>query len=254
MTWLTKISSKPSLYYTLVEPEEFQEWHFNQAIPASTYFVTNVPSRESVTHGLIIASAELLSNELIKVDNKYKLNQKVATKPKLEMGQIQTPYELMDKYKTMQKTFNDGFEMFKMQCQDRQFFVSAGAEPHLYKVVDSDANKVKLASFGTTKHVREKLQHAKKAVEKEAYTKNGRAYEMEHLRRFDNAMTFMNNRLIPFDSVRIAEVLAISDLQPGEPYEMPWMKCYAEMIPDSSILANKISKMKSYNWVNSFAK
>lgn len=251
MSWfkraLTITTVHGDSYYTVVDPGEFYEWKFANIIPKGKVFTKRLPPSDAFTDGMIIATARLPDSVLEKNNFGFKTNQDVDTEIFLQAGQIQSPIELLNRYHRIKENFKFSIEQFKKSCQVRPYFSSY--DKNFYRIVSGDSNGVKILNYGPVKVLMDKLSSVRKLLSKESIIKKGRAHELEYFRRFENAMTFMENGNIPLDAGKIDTLLNIAQIHPEQSHKLDWESCFIKVSSDAGGNKALLDRYKALSWV-----
>ena len=250
MSWFRKALSittvYPDSYYTVVDPGEFYEWKFKEMIPKGRTFTKRLPPSTSFADGMLIATARLPQEGLDKKSFGYETNQDLNADIYLQAGQIQSPKELFQKYKQVQSSFNDSVNKFKTASEVRSYFSS---NDHLFRISSIDESSVSLLNFGPTKDLVKALAHKRQLLNRESLSRKGRAYEMEEFRRFENAMTFVQNSQIPVDSSKLDLLLRIAKIEPEQTVKLGWVNCFVQLSPEARSSKKLLDRYESLSWV-----
>lgn len=250
MSWFRKALSVttryPDSYYTVVDPGEFYEWKFKETIPKGKTFTTELPPSTSFADGMLIATARLPQEGLDKKGFGYETNQDLITDIHLQAGQIQSPKEILQKYKQVQSSFNDSVKRFKSASEVRSYFSS---DDHLFRISSIDDTSVSLLNFGKIKDLARSLALKRQLLNTESLSRKGRAYEMEEFRRFENAMTFVQNSQIPVDSSKIDLLLRTAKIEPEQTVKLGWTSCFVQLSPEARSSKKLLDRYESLSWV-----
>lgn len=238
-------------YYTTVDPGDFYEWRFTQRIPKDTIFTKSLPPSEVFTKGLIIATARLNHEDLVKQDFGYKTSEDTYAEIMLQAGQVQSPAELIERLRRLSLEFKANTETFKKECSTRQFYI-AGSEPSLYQVKSLDDGSSELMDYGEIDEITKKLKIAIQSLRAKSEVKEGRAHELEALRRFENALTFLENKNLPVLSSQVGIALRLGNLKPLRTTKMSWADCYATLDKNAQASQDLIQRHFSLSWVKSY--
>ncbi len=253
MSWFKKALTialpLPGAYYTAIDPVEFYEWRFNQFVPKGAMFTKKLPRSDIFTQGRVIVSATIPPESLEKKSFGYELKKDTESDVVLTAGQIASPVELILKYKNLKDNFYRTLDQFKQSYEARQYMVSIGDNPHLYRLASQQDGEVELENFGAIKEIKEKLQEARIALGKATSKKVGKAHELEKYRKFENAMVLIESLQFPLDAPKTTLLLRSANIQPEQKRKMPWKQCYIELSEDASQLASRLSAFNELNWV-----
>ncbi len=256
MSWFKRALSistpLPNAYYTTVDPGEFYEWRFTGAIPKGTIFTKKMPRSDIFTDGFIIASASLSCEQLEKKGFGFELKSDAHSDAILEVGQVQSPAEIIDKYKQLQRTFEKTINDFKKSSINRVFIISKEEDPHLYKILSSDEQTVKMQNFGALKDIRDRLEEVRKSLNENSMKKGRISYELADTRKFDNAMLFLGNKGLPFESSKIATLIRIARLKPQREMSLNWDELCMKLSPEAKALNGLIDRYTSLQWIHHF--
>lgn len=250
MSWLRNAlnitTAYDDSYYTAVDPGDFYEWRFTQSIPKGTIFTKKLPPTEIFTKGFIIATARIPSGFLNKSDFGFETNNAVATEIMLQAGQVQSPMELIQRYYDIQQKFAVGLDRFKKASSSRMYFIS---DDDLYKIGSTDVNTVEAINYGKISEIIEQLKLVQNNLRTESLKKHGRSHEMERVRRFENAMTFIENNGITVDSSKIDLLLNMSKASAQNRTKLSWELCYTKLVPEGKQNMEMIKRYQSLGWV-----
>lgn len=236
----------PDSYYTAVDIGEFYEWKFNGYIPESKIFTKKLPPSDVFSNGMIIATARLDSNVLEPQPFGFKTKEKIHTDINIQAGQIQTPQEIINKYKDLTHKFAVSLSNFQQSIFVRPYFAN---NEHLYRIGKAESGRAQFYSYGKIQDILDKLSAKKKSLSDASLKKSGRSHEMEDFRRFENAMTTIGNQNLPINTSAIDTVLNISDIQPTETYEMSWNDCFTKVSAEAKSFQDLIHRFESLSWV-----
>jgi len=250
MSWFRKALSITTVYsdsyYTVVDPGEFYEWKFKEVIPKGRIFTKKLPPSNSFTDGMLIATARLSREGLDKKSFGYETNQDLIADIYLQAGPIQSPKELFQKYKKIQSSFDDSVNRFKTVSKVRSYFTSNN---NLFRISSIDDSSVSLLNFGSIKDLIKKLAQTRYLLNKESLAKKGRAHEMEEFRRFENAMTFVQNSQIPVDGSKIDLLLHIAKIKPQQTTKLGWVDCFVRLSPEARSSKKLLDRYESLSWI-----
>ena len=129
MSWLreayTISTPDPDAYYVAVDPGEFYEWRYTGVIPKDTIFTKKLPRSDVFTDGFVIASAVIPPSSFKDGSHGIVLTSDVNAKVNLEIGQIQSPQELLSKHKELISKFNTAVKDFIKSAETRIYFTSS---------------------------------------------------------------------------------------------------------------------------------
>lgn len=249
MSWIRKALTITTVhadsYYTSIDPGEFYEWRFRGEIPKGKVFTKRLPPSSIFTDGMLIATARIPQDALDKREFGFETNQVVTADIMLQAGQIQSPHELINRYKRIQSEFASGVDRFKATAQVRSYFAADG---NLYRI-SPDNDRVQLQHYGDIKEILNTLTEIRKSLSQTSMTKKGRAHEMEEFRRFENAMTFVQNDQVPVDSGKIDTLFRIAEINPSQTTVTSWPECYVRVSPDASTIKELLDRYDSLSWV-----
>ncbi len=254
MSWFRKALSicvpEPGSYYTTIDPLDFYEWRFTQTIPKGSIFTSYLPPSDIFTEGKIIASAVLPQSTLKKSDSGgHETTCDVGADVVLKVGCMPSPEELLTKYSDTKKELETGLDRFKEGALTRRYLTSQTKKPHLCRIDAFDDNSVTLHNFGVVNDLVEKFMTLRQALIDDAMDKHGRAHEMEEFRRYDNAITFINNKDIYVDASKMDRLLHSSGVKSKISKTIPWKECYLEMSPGAQLLSARLKQFDSKKWV-----
>lgn len=225
---------------------EFYEWRFTQSIPKETALHKQRPSLEVITQGGLIVSASLLDSEVETFNGKTRLKVNTNAPVTLEVGQIQTPFELIDKLNALTKKFNTGVEQFKQLCLSGRHFIDNQENPHLYKVSFGTISTAQIYNYGPFEAILKKLSSYEKSLEYKSQHKTGRAFELGDFKRLQNTMGFLD---ISVDHFRIAKMIELGNIDPQHKNDLSWEDCYVKLVSEANETKNFIDKYSSMQWV-----
>lgn len=253
MSWFRKALSiclpEPGSYYTVIDPVEFYEWRFTHQAPKGALFSLHLPPSDIFTRGKIIASASLSDQHLKQVEKGFRLQSDTLVEVILKVGAIPTPQELLDKYDTTLKTFSTGVERFKVDALTRLYLVSHSKTPHLFRIANYTTENVTMQNYGPVEELIKKIGEAKPLLQEKANKKQGRAFELEEWRRFQNAMDFVNNSHLHVDASKMERLLTSANIEPNSVKKISWQECYLEASENAQLLHEQIEKFSSNEWV-----
>ncbi len=253
MSWLreayTISTPDPDAHYVAVDPGEFYEWRYTGIIPKGTIFTKRLPRSEIFTEGLVIASAVIPPSSLKTKKHGVELTADVNVMPNLEVGQIQSPQELLAKYKDLNNKFSVAVKDFIKSAETRMYFVSLSKEPHLYRLASSNETTAHLENYGPLEDILSKLKTVRTALNQESLNRTGRAYEMEDFRRFENAMTVIENKNHPIDKATVETLISIAKLKPVNAKSSPWSECCVELSPGVREMKDLLGRYHSLRWI-----
>ena len=243
-------------YFTAVNPIQFYEWRFTGSIPKGTRFTKLLPPTQVITQGLIIASAKIDSNAFEKNANILELKDKYETPIKLKVGQINSPIELINRYKDMINAFRESKQLFKNTVSIRRYFLSSeNNKTHLMKIANTHKTSgllpstVEVENYGELKEIKAKLAKVRSALSLDSMIKKGRAHEMETFRRYENIITFLENPAIDVDSEKIDFVIKTAQMKPESKCKLSWDECFIKFSTKGHEIKQKIDQFGSLQWV-----
>ncbi|MHA2279281.1 MAG: hypothetical protein ACXAC5_00105 [Promethearchaeota archaeon] len=250
-TALSISTPDPGSYYTVLNPDEFYEWRYTQIAPKGAVFTVKLPPSDIFTEGKIIASAHIFEDKLQKHSEGFRLKENSPVEVKLQIGQMPSPRELLDKNEQAQKTFGRALDSFKQDLATRLYVDSQTEHPHLFRLSHWDEKNVTFHNFGRIKDLVEQFVQIRETLAQEVMDKTGRAHEMEEFRRYENAMTFMNNSHLHVDASKMDRLIETSGIKSVQTKTMPWKECFLEVSHGANILNDQISSFNSNKWVQS---
>ncbi len=258
MSWLRRAFSitVPDLgsYYSVLTPEKFYEWKYTQIAPKGSIFTDHLPPSDIITEGKIIVSAFVDEDKLKKEADVLKLKEDSPVDVVLRVGYMPSPQELLHKYKESQKSFQRGLNWFKEDMQIRLYTDSHTKHPHLFRISHWTKDEVTFHNFGRVKDLIEQFSEFKESLSQDAMDKTGRAYEMEEFRRYENAMTFVNNSHLHIDALKMDRLIESSGIKSTQTKTLPWKECYLELSHGAKILEEQIGRFGSNTWVQAASK
>lgn len=249
MSWFRKALTITTVYddsfYTVIDPGEFYEWKFTGVIPQGKIFTKRLPESSVFTDGYVIATARLPESELIKKAFGFETKRPIKSDIFIQAGQIQTSKELIDRYHDIRSQLNNGVEAFKNSISSRPYFVN---NEHIYHV-SSAGDKAIIMNYGPVNKIAEQLSELRELLNQQSMRKKGRAFEMSDFRKFENAMTFLDNVNIPVDSLKIETILKSSNISPQNTREVVWSDCFLEISNDAKVMNEVLNRYESLSWV-----
>ena len=249
MSWFKKALAISILgddaYYIVTDPIQFYEWKWTGYIPKGIKASKNLPSSDVFTDGLIVINADIPAKYL----EDGKLSCDVHTTLHMKLGQIQSPAELLQKYIDLDAEFKRQLDNFKKNSLSQKYVVSTNKKPHLYRITAKDDNAVILENFGKLTEIGEKASLARNILNHLSHEKMGRSYEWEDARNMENLLTFMGNKGLQLDGVKLDRLVSTAKLQPEQHREMNWIDCYAALHDEAAETRDKMRKFKSLQWV-----
>ena len=255
MSWfkkaLTISTPVPGGYYTVVDPGEFYEWRFKMSIPKGTIFTKHLPQSDVFTKGFVIASAKLNPDNLISKDSTFILKNDDKSEVFLEIGQIQSPTEILAKLKSLQEKYSTSLDNFRKTLGVRKYIISQSQKPCLYKINSSDNDIIEVENYGEIKNISEKLSQIEKDIRFNPTKKTGRAYEMEKVRKFLNAKLVLDNHSLPVDSTKLETIVCFAELKPSSKYNLSVSDCLSNISDDIKDLVQLINNYQKLSWIKS---
>ena len=255
MSWFVKALSIstpiPGTYYTVVDPGEFYEWRFKQAIPEGTVFTKQLPPSEIFTKGFVIASAQLNPDNLILKDNSYILKNSDSAEIMLEVGQIQSPNEILSKLRILQEKYNTSISNFQKTLNVRHYVITQDEKPSLYKISVISPEEVEIENFGAMPEIIETVENIEHDIRYRPPKKTGRAYEMEKIKKFLTAASFLHNKSVPMDSNKLETIVNYAELKPKTAYKTSIEKCFQHTSKDIRDLSLLIENYQKLSWIKS---
>jgi len=249
MSWFRKALTITTVYedsfYTAIDPGEFYEWKFTGIIPQGKIFTKRLPESSIFTEGYVIATARLPESALVKSGFGFETKQPIKSDIFIQAGQIQTPKEIIDRYHKIRFQLDNGVEIFKNSISSRPYFVN---NEHIYHV-SSSGDKARMTNYGPVKKISEQLSELRVLLNQQSLKKSGRAFEMSDFRRFENAMTFLDNVNVPVDSLKIETILKASNISPQNSKEVVWSDCFLEISNDARMMNEILKRYESLSWV-----
>lgn len=253
MSWLRRAytisTPDPNAYYVAVDPGEFYEWRYTGTIPKGTIFTKRLPRSDIFTEGFVVASSVIPPSSLKSKRQGFELVSDVNANINLEIGQIQSPQEILAKHKELINKFNITIHDFRKSAETRTFFVSSSDDPHLYRIIGSDEETAQLENYGPIEDILSKLKTVRIALNNHSLKRDGRAHEMEDFRRFENAMTIIENGNYPIDKSVMETLIRIADLKPIQTCSSSWEECCVELSRDAYAVKNLLNRYHSLRWI-----
>lgn len=253
MSWFRKAlnisTPEPGSYYTVLDPLEFHEWRYNGTAPKGSVFTLKLPPSDIFTEGKIIATALLSDEQLEKKAHGWELTKTSPIQIMLRVGCMPSPQELLDKYKIYKDSFDKGLNSFKSYLATRLYINSQTEEPHLFRVHHWDDKSVTLHNFGSVNDLIESFSEIREALSQEAMDKTGRAFELEEFRRYENAMTFVNNSHLHVDASKMDRLLETSGIKSKQTKTITWKECFLEASHGAQLLDEMLNEYNSKKWV-----
>lgn len=241
-------------YYSVLDPVEFYEWRFTDTAPKGAVFTLKLPPSDIITEGKIIVSARVPDIKLKPTKEGFALVEDAPVEVRLRIGYMPSPQELIQKYSEWNKIFSRGLESFKEDVITRLYVNSATETPHLFRLHSYTDEDVTMHNFGSVQDLIEEFAIIREALSEESMDKEGRAYELEEFRRYDNAMTFVNNSHLHVDASKMDRLLETSGVIAKQKKTARWKDCYLEASIGAKILDEKIRRFEEYSWVNALRK
>jgi hypothetical protein len=255
MTWfrtaLSISTPDPGSYYTVLDPAEFYEWKYTQIAPKNSLFTIKLPPSDIFTEGKVIASAHVAEEKLGECSGGFKLKENSPVDVRLRVGQMPNPRELLDKHNHARKTFDRALDSFKQDIATRLYIDSQTEHPHLFRLSHWDRENVTFHNFGRIQDLVEEFSVIREALAQDVMDKTGRAHEMEEFRRYENAMTFMNNSHLHVDASKMDRLIETSGIKSVQTKTVPWKECFLELSHGARILNEQINHFASNKWVQS---
>lgn len=236
-------------YYTILDPVEFYEWKFTKYAPKGHDFFHQLPPSDIFTEGKIIASVFVPESNLKRTKAGYRLTTDSPVQVKLEVGNMPSPKELIDKYNSMVQSRDRGLDAFKQDLQTRLYLNSQTDDPHLFRLAEFTDEKVTMHNFGSVEKLAEQFDVVRKELAEESMDKVGRSYELEEFRRYENAMIFANNSHLHVDASKMDRLIETSGVRALQTTTVPWVECYLEASPGAQHLSDKIQHFEDQSWV-----
>ncbi len=255
MSWLrtafTICSPNSQAYYTVLDPVEFYEWRFTNKAPKGQAFTHTLPPSDIFTEGKVIASAIVTESSLKPSKEGYILTEDSPVDVKIQVGQMPSPQELLDRYDELTKTRDRGINAFKQNLLTRLYINSTTDNPHLFRLSHYTDKDVTMHNFGSIKSLIEQFSLVRGALIDESMDKTGRAHEMEEFRRYENAMVFTNNSHLHVDSSKLDRLIETSGVKALQIRTLPWTECYLDASPGAQQLNARIKHYEDQTWVKS---
>lgn len=253
MSWLrtafTICSPDPRAYYTVLDPVEFYEWRFTNKAPKGYLFTHNLPPSDIFTEGRVIASAVVPESNLKRNKRGYTLVADGPVDIQLKVGYMPSPQELINKYKNLVQMQNKGMEAFKEDLLIRLYVNSSTDNPHLFRLFHHTDEEVTMHNFGSIEELAKQFALARSSILDEAMGKTGRSYEMEEFRRYENAMTFINNSHLHVDASKMDRLIESSGAKALQTKTLPWLECYLDVSPGARQTSDRIQHFENQKWV-----
>jgi hypothetical protein len=246
---LTISVPEPGSYYTVLDPLDFYEWRYNGFAPKGAIFTTKLPPSDIFTEGKVIASAVVPIQNLAKADRHFKLNQDTPISIIIKAGHIPNPTELLAKYNQMKTSFAQGLKSFKEHLILKKYTFSQSKDPHLMKLHSSTDDEITLQSLGSIEDLTAQFANIHSALSKECIEKIGRSREVEKFRRYDNAMTYVNNSHLDIDTAKMDQLIKSVSITSAPVKKTSWRDCYIEMSVGGGIIAEQMQEYESKKWV-----
>lgn len=258
MSWLRKAfnicSPNSRAYYTTLDPLVFYEWIYTKTAPKGHVFSAKLPSSDIVATGKAVVAAIVPETNLKKSPDGYVLTQDSPVEVSLKIGYMPSPRDLLNKYDSMIKTQQHGLEAFKADLQTRVYLNSTSSDPNLFRFSKCTDNEVTMHNFGSVEKLREQFSLVRSALIGESLKKKGRAHELEDFRRYENAMTFINNSHLHVDSAKMDRLIETSGVRALQTRTLPWIECYLDMSPGARQLHDRIKFFEDQTWVSAAIK
>lgn len=239
-------TKRSNSYYTAIDPGEFYEWKFSGYIPKGKIFTKGLPSSDIFTKGLIIATAKIPSSQLDQKEFGLETNCLVPADIVIQAGQIPSPQELLDRFIRAQTAFQYSVDEFKKSASIRSYFKTNNA---LYRITMDNSGLPQLCYYGSIKDISDQLSVIRKSLSKDSLIKKGKSLEMEDFRRFENAMTFIQNDHLPIDTKKIDTLLRIAEIKPKTTSSSDWQNCLLVVSEDARKTFALLQRYQSLNWV-----
>lgn len=255
MSWLrtafTICAPDSRAYYTVLDPVEFYEWRFTNSAPKGHFFTHKLPPSNIFTEGEVIASAVVTESSLKPDKEGYILIENSPVDVNLKVGYMPSPQELIDKYHDIVKTRDRGVEAFKQDLLARLYVDSTTDNPHLFRLAHYTDDEVTMHNFGSVEELIKQFDLVRKALIEKSMDKTGRSHEMEEFRRYENAMTFVNNSHLHVDASKLDQLIETSGVKALQTKTLPWLECYLDVSPGAQLIANRIQHFEDRTWVRS---
>lgn len=256
MSWfktaLTVTQLDPDLHFTIADQEEYYEWKFAGSVPKGTLFTRGLPPTDSFLIGKVIVSSRLEDSFLEKTPKGLALVNDTDADVKILIGNIDSPKELIEKYRQSIDTFSKGLKSFREDMSIRKFFFSKSEVPHLCRISHSNDDRVSFEVFEPIPDVLEKLTEKMNMLKSETYNKKGKAHEMANFMRFENIMTLFKNPDLHIDSTKMDYVLRTADVRSDKSRKLAWKEFYMEFSSQAEDMMSRIKKFESRRWVRQF--
>jgi hypothetical protein len=239
--------------YSVVPLPEYYEWLYTGSIPSGTVFTRHVPKSETPTENMLIVSARIPQRSLKKVELGFRLAEDAKTDTSIVAGELKTPSEVVDSFSELIDKFDRDLNRFKESCSVRRYIMAESKEPHLYRIKECQNDGIVLENLGTSEELDVKMGELKKEFDEKAATKEGRAFETEDSRRFENAITKLKASDLPLDDADIDFIVSKSGIIPTNTRLLAWRDCFLEMSKEATELEDKIRAFSSLEWVRNLA-
>ena len=253
MSWfrraLTISTPDPGSYYAVINSGEFYEWRYTQTAPKGSIFTACLPPTDIIAEGKIIVSAFVDEDKLVKKADAFELKEDSPVEVVLRVGCMPSPQELLYKHKESQKAFERGLDRFKEDIPTRLYVDSQTKDPHLFRISHWTQNDVTLHNFGSIKTLIKQFSEMREALAQDVMDKTGRAHEMEEFRRYENAMTFINNSHLHVDASKMDRLIQSAGIKSVQTRKIPWKECYLELSHGARVLQEQIDRFNTNTWV-----
>lgn len=250
MSWFRKAFSisipDSNSYYCSLYPLDFYEWKYTGSIPKGTFLTKHLPPSDTFIGGKIIASVEC--DKIRPHKNGFELTESSPALVSVKIGRILSASEVLNKYKELKKNFDRGLQSFKHDFKTRLYAHSITDKPHLFRFSKQLDEMVTLKNFGPVEDLTKKFSETKAKLSRAAKTPVGRSYELEDLKKYDNAMAFVNNSHLHVDAIKMDQLINQSGSAFTE-MTIPWIKCYLDLSQGAQLLDEEIKNYESKTWI-----
>lgn len=149
----------------------------------------------------------------------------------------------------MKLSFAQGLKSFKEHMILKKYVSSQSKDPHLMRFHSSTDDEVTLQVLGSIEDLTAKFANIHSALSKECIEKIGRAREVEKFRRYDHAMTYINNSHLDVDAAKMDQLMKGVSIKDIPLKKSSWRECYLDMSVGAGIINEQMREYESKKWV-----
>ena len=243
MRWYKHSKTNIKSFYSIVAPEVFYEWEFNNRVPKSS--TADYGNMQSITSlDKMVISFDIGRNM---VEDGKLICDIPLNKIRFISGNAKSKKEIISQVEKLEDKFKNGLSRFIESMHNRGYFVDS-SDKKLYSIQDDDNNKAKLCNYGFWDEIVKKAKTSQDALNSEIKPSHFKAVDLTNLHILTHALIAVDYN-IPFDRHKMSTIIKTCNLQPVSDKEMKWKDIYILLDGRAKELNDKINHLNKFEWI-----